>query len=473
MAINGEDSESLIHKKHKTKNKNSSGKAVAFVLIGGLTFLYCIAELIAALSLGSLTLLSDGFHNLSDVVSLYIAYWAQSAAQRDLSKEMSYGWARTEILGGLTNGCFLLSLCLYVALEAIPRLIKTQKLADLAHEDGGYLFIGIAAVGLVLNILGTIVFAVVGISHGHSHSHGHGHGHGHGHNHKEPAALAPVTDPEHSHAPHVPHETELDHSHDHDHDHKKKDKSHKHSHSEIKEKKKKKDHSHSHGDHKHDAGHDDHIHDEEHSHGHEKEKKKKKKSKLDQMDMNTRAVFLHFLGDAISSLCVLGTGLVLHFFSHASWIVYLDPGASLLIVFIIITTTVPLVKRCSMILLQSVPSEVDLDAVSVKTSRVDGVISVHDLHVWQLVDGMIIASVHLMVEEGSDVGFIVYQVKQIFHSFGIHSSAIQPEFVKQKLNQENYCVQNCVEECEADWCCKKTADKKKDLLEDYSTFNDV
>lgn len=94
-------------------------------------------------------------------------------------------------------------------------------------------------------------------------------------------------------------------------------------------------------------------------------------------------------------------------------------------------------------------------------------ISVHDLHVWQLVDGMIIASVHLMITEGTgilffiifafyclllclcfcfvmvvillllnlllhglDVGFIVYQVKQIFHSFGIHSSAIQPEFVK-------------------------------------------
>jgi zinc transporter 1 len=190
------------------------------------------------------------------------------------------------------------------------------------------------------------------------------------------------------------------------------------------------------------------------------------------MDMNTKAVFLHFLGDAISSLCVLATGLILHFFQSTHWIQYLDPASSLLIVVIIAFTTVPLVKRCSMILLQSVPSEVDLDAVSHKTSRVDGVVSVHDLHVWQLVDGMIIASVHLMVTEGADVGFIVYQVKQIFHSYGIHSSAIQPEFVKT-ITQENYCVQNCVEECEADWCCKKKADERKDLLEDYSTFNDV
>ncbi len=36
---------------------------------------------------------------------------------------MTFGWARTEIIGGLVNGCFLLSLSLYIVLEAIPRLI--------------------------------------------------------------------------------------------------------------------------------------------------------------------------------------------------------------------------------------------------------------------------------------------------------------------------------------------------------------
>lgn len=92
------------------------------------------------------------FHNLSDVVSLYIAFWCASlfwrdlplafkfivfmifvplltcravqASKRESSDQMSYGWVRSEILGGLTNGCFLLSLCLYVALESIPRFIE-------------------------------------------------------------------------------------------------------------------------------------------------------------------------------------------------------------------------------------------------------------------------------------------------------------------------------------------------------------
>lgn len=65
-----------VHRPKKTKS-SGTGKSVAFVLIGGLTLLYCVAELVAALYLQSLTLLSDGFHNLSDVVSLYIAFWAQ------------------------------------------------------------------------------------------------------------------------------------------------------------------------------------------------------------------------------------------------------------------------------------------------------------------------------------------------------------------------------------------------------------
>ena len=66
---------------------------------------------------------------------------------------MSFGWARTEILGGLTNGCFLLSLSLYIVLEAIPRFIRPPKI------DAGWPFIAVAAAGVILNTVGTLVFA--------------------------------------------------------------------------------------------------------------------------------------------------------------------------------------------------------------------------------------------------------------------------------------------------------------------------
>ena len=53
-----------------------SVKQTAFWVVGLLTLAYCIIELIVALYVRSLTLLSDGFHNLSDVLSLVIAAWA-------------------------------------------------------------------------------------------------------------------------------------------------------------------------------------------------------------------------------------------------------------------------------------------------------------------------------------------------------------------------------------------------------------
>jgi len=422
------------------KTKQWDSKLIAFASIGVLTFLYVLGELAAAIYLESLVLLSDGFHNLSDVVSLYIAYWAQQAAKRDSSHDMSYGWARTEILGGLTNGCFLLSLCFYVILECIPKFIRPNAI------ESGVIFMVTAAIGLAVNTIGTIVFCITGQAHGHSHSHGHG---GHGHDHKEKKKEKKS----HSH----------DHGHAHDHDHEKGE----HSHDEESEssgsdlieevplqkeekKKEKKGHGHDHG----------------HSH---KDKKKKKK-----VDMNVYAVFLHYLGDAISSIFVLIAGALIQFYKGSTWVLYIDPISSLIIVGIILFTTVPLVKRCSMILLQSAPTDVDVSNMRLSIVKIEGIVSVHDLHVWQLIDGMIIASVHINIEEGAEFMNILTQIKKIMHQSGIHSTTIQPEFVPRTVTKPgDFCEQNCVKDCDEDWCCKLPSKQKLAQLEEYSTSTDL
>lgn len=214
-----------------------------------------------------------------------------------------------------------------------------------------------------------------------------------------------------------------------------------------KEKDKKKDKK---KDHKHEHGH-------EYSKTDKKGKKPKKEGMFAHVDVNMWAVFIHYLGDAVSSLIVLGTGILLHYF-HAGWAVYIDPVSSLIIVALIVATTIPLVKRCSVILLQGVPEEVDMDSLRAEVGKLDYIVSIHDLHIWQLVDGMVIASVHLLVEEGGNLSDILYHVKRIFHRHGIHSSAIQPEVVPSASPKSTFCEQNCVEECDEDWCCKKTAE---------------
>merc|ERR1712137_399719 len=418
--------------------ENHVAKELAFWVIGVITLLYCIAELAIALFEGSLTLLSDGFHNLSDVISLGIAFWASKAARRGKSDEMSYGWGRTEILGALTNGVFLLSLVLYTALEAIPELIEPEE------EPSGWYFIGVAAAGLAVNTIGTIVFAITGQAHGHSHG-GHGHSHG-GHSHDSDDE----EEENHGHS----HGDKHGHSHGDKHGHSHGD-DHGHSHGEK--------HGHSHGK-KHGHSHSEYEGEpllpvgEKHGHSHAHGEKKKKKKKR---DMNVHAVFLHYLGDMVSSFFVLIAGFLIQF-CEGEWVEYIDPVTSLLICGLILFTTLPLVKNCLSILLQSVPKHINLNHIKNSILSIDGVFGVHDFHAWQLTDGMVISSMHVVCEEGAPFNDLSQKIKRVLHKAGIHSTAIQPEYTPMRAGSgHDACAQNCVEDCKEDWCCKTPGEEKK------------
>jgi len=158
-------------------------------------------------------------------------------------------------------------------------------------------------------------------------------------------------------------------------------------------------------------------------------------------------------------LFILAAGLLIKYFGKQKWTHYVDPVSSILIVALILFSTIPLVKQCGVILLQSAPKDLDHKLLKKEIIEVEGVISTHDNHVWQLVDGMVISSIHLNVVEGSDFNKIVKKVKKILHRHGIHSSSIQPEFVpKEAYASSEACIQNCVPDCEEDWCCRKTAE---------------
>jgi len=169
-------------------------------------------------------------------------------------------------------------------------------------------------------------------------------------------------------------------------------------------------------------------------------------------------VFIHYLGYMVSSGVVLVTGILLHFIS-GDWTLYIDPVASLLIVGLILWTTIPLVRDCSMILLQGTPAQLELGLIRRELKAVEGVESVHDLHVWQLSEGKAVGSAHISVEEGIDFKRTLEELKEVFHLHGIHSTTIQPEYVPKNTLSNPYCEENCVEDCEEDWCCKKTAER--------------
>lgn len=150
-------------------------------------------------------------------------------------------------------------------------------------------------------------------------------------------------------------------------------------------------------------------------------------------DLNMRGVFLHVMGDALGNIGVIASALFI-WQTDFSWRYYLDPAISLIITIIILLSAIPLCKAASRILLQAVPAGLSVDLIREDIEALPGVISCHHVHVWQLSDTKLVASLHVQVGyeikgEGSDrYMLLARQVRRCLHEYGIHSSTIQPEF---------------------------------------------
>mmetsp|Transcript_14710 Transcript_14710/g.46181 ORF Transcript_14710/g.46181 Transcript_14710/m.46181 type:complete len:479 (-) Transcript_14710:1556-2992(-) len=467
-----------------------TSKKAAFLVVGGLTAVYCVAEIFYALRLSSLTLLTDGFHNVSDVVSLIIAWWADAASNRPASNSMSYGWGRAELLGALANACFLLSLTMYIVLEALPRLFSPEPLG----ENSGMRFIILAAVGFGLNSVGTVIFGLLGLQHGHAHGHSHGdagHGHSHGHDagsingsssleksddfresdpllHPEKLAvaahrsslrkaqsrrfqlddddeavssLAPIPGVSCSLAASMRSRSTPSPSLD--------------SHSS-----------------EFPAVVDELVSPTDKERRPRSTRviaKQTRSSVASRCNANMLGVFIHYLGDAVSSLFVLIVGILLHTYpTKETWVAYVDPVGSLLIAALILVSTVPLLRRIMGVLMQSAPDHVDVSALRQRIRDVSSVVDIHDLHIWQLTDGMTICSVHVVHSDGTAHLTIINDVQQILHEAGIHSSAIQTEPLAISATELRLvpntaefsaCAQNCIEQCDEAFCCQSDLER--------------
>lgn len=194
-------------------------------------------------------------------------------------------------------------------------------------------------------------------------------------------------------------------------------------------------HSHSHG-HNSEIGHHQAGGDNNHHHHH-------------QHQMNMRGVFLHVMADALGSVIVMISALVALYTQKGGVIgYYIDPTLSVIMVCLILRSTWPLLTESAMILLQTVPTHIEVDSLRKRlTQEIQGVLAVHEFHVWQLAGDRIIASAHIRCHNLQDYMRIAEKVKEFFHNQGIHSTTIQPEFIEfdKEVFGESY--ENCVLDC--------------------------
>ena len=126
---------------HKENNKESR-----LIISAGLNFVTVIVQVIGGLASGSLSLLSDALHNLSDAVALAVSFIAVRLSRRKNTEAQTFGYKRAEILAALFNASTLVVVSFFLFKEAIVRLIHP-------HPINSMLMLGAAMMGLIANII--------------------------------------------------------------------------------------------------------------------------------------------------------------------------------------------------------------------------------------------------------------------------------------------------------------------------------
>ncbi|XP_068433040.1 zinc transporter 1a [Clinocottus analis] len=428
-----------------------------------LTFGFFIVEVVVSRITSSLSMLSDSFHMLSDVIALVVALVAVRFAEKtQATNKNTFGWIRAEVMGALVNAVFLTALCFTIVLEAVERFTEPQEI------DTPLVVAGVGAAGLLINLLGLCLFrGHAGGGHGHSHG---GHSHGNKHkrsktgksqkagngssgeetnnlvaNHNSPGDARPRNEISCKDNTEVqmngnPHYEDMDHD---------------------------------------TAG-----------------------------QLNMRGVFLHVLGDALGSVIVVVNSLIFTFvwkpclegeicvnpcinshttdhqhinhtlvdlldgptmsavkFAGPCWVLYLDPTLCIIMVCILLYTTYPLLKESALILLQTVPKQINMHRLNERLLSLEGVLAIHELHIWQLAGSRIIATAHIKCHDPTSYMEVAKRIKDFFHDEGIHATTIQPEFVTfNSDSRDSLCELSCRTQCAPKLCCgsadKQNTDKK-------------
>ncbi|MDX1250897.1 MAG: cation transporter [Gammaproteobacteria bacterium] len=287
---------SMNHHTHHHHIHNNLTWALVFTLA------FAAVEAMAGWQAGSLALLGDAGHMVTDAAALGLAAFAAWIAKRPPSVRHSYGLGRAEIIAALVNSLFMLGIVAGIVIAAIQRLQAPQPVA-------GGVVMGVAALGLAVNVIVAWML----------------------------------------------------------------------------------------------------------SHGEE--------------TLNTRAALLHVLGDLLGSVAALIAGAVIYF---TGWTA-IDPILSLVICALILFSGFRLMREALHVLMEGVPSFLDLPEIGRAMAGVQGVASVHDLHIWALSSGTVMLSAHVTVPDMSRWQTILAAQQELLHErYGIEHITLQPELAAQE-----------------------------------------
>eukprot|EP01118_Nematostelium_gracile_P016304 TRINITY_DN6718_c0_g1_i1.p1 TRINITY_DN6718_c0_g1~~TRINITY_DN6718_c0_g1_i1.p1 ORF type:complete len:403 (+),score=109.91 TRINITY_DN6718_c0_g1_i1:53-1261(+) len=168
------------HKKDgkKNKKKGTDRAKIALIVATIFTLIFMVIEIAGGYIAGSLAIMTDAAHLLTDVAAMCLSLFAMYWARKPATKSMTFGYHRAEILGALASIVTIWGLVAVLGYESIMRLIADSRLVG--DEVDGRIMTIIGVLGFVVNIIDAIILHWGNAPHGHSHGGGGG-GHSHGH----------------------------------------------------------------------------------------------------------------------------------------------------------------------------------------------------------------------------------------------------------------------------------------------------
>lgn len=295
----------------KNHNHNRNAKKILHAIL--INILFTVAEAIGGFISGSLALLSDAGHNLSDVISLVLSFLGEKISEKKPTPKHTFGLKRTEIFAALINSLSLVGIAFFIIFEALRRISLPPQLSL-------KLMLVVALIGLAGNLFSMFILG-------------------------------------------------------------------------------------------------------------NKER-----------NLNLKAAYLHLFYDAISSIAVILSGIVIYF---TGWTT-LDLIVSLLIAGMILWSGLGIIKKTIHIFMQGVPEHLEFDKILNDVLSVSGVKSVHDLHIWSINSKESFLSCHICLDESrgeKNTDKIIQYINEILlKKHNINHTVIQTE------NQDL---------CEMDTLCNK------------------
>jgi cation diffusion facilitator family transporter len=141
-------------------------------------------------------------------------------------------------------------------------------------------------------------------------------------------------------------------------------------------------------------------------------------------NINLRSAYLHVLGDALGSVGAIAAGVLMLIFE---WHIA-DPIISVLVALLILKSAWAVTSQAVHILMEGTPSAIDHAEVKRELQRIDGVLDVHDLHIWSITSGMNALSCHLLVRDDTDGQRVLQEaIETLERRFHLAHATVQVE----------------------------------------------